>query len=181
MSLTDGSLTNRWTLASSVYYCFASRSFLVFILMGGAITVLDIESSKLTDMQHTEEFVVDHAVSPKDEKSFWLLTSRQHILSYNLITPLVSSCSDIGTARRHIMYQGMTSCANRLLLYTSDFVISLDKKNCELRSTISGDYKHIAKVASNGHVLIVVELSEQQLDRLLPAKFDGKTTQSFLK
>lgn len=182
MSLDDGRVANQLTLPESVYYCFTSGRYIISVLTGGGISFLDSTTWTLGGMQQTEGLVVDHAVSPKDENEFWFLTTRRKVLFYNITNPLVSVSSDVGSHSRHILFQGMTICRRSLLLHTNDFILSLAKHKLHvIRNSVSGAYKHIVALESNGRVLIVVELLHEELQRLLPSKFDGKTTQPFLK
>lgn len=181
MQLPEGVVRSPIILSGTVYHCFSiGGGRIVFVQIGGRMTALDLNSLQLIEMQPMENHVVDHGVSRDDTDSFWLLMANKVMLSYKLSAPMISSSASVGLHNRHINWQGMTMIRSSLLLYSSDFILCLGKEKYTLRNT-SGAYKHIVKVSECDRAVVIVVIPDQELQTILPAKFDGKSTQSFIK
>jgi hypothetical protein len=180
MKLPDGRISSQIQLSSAPYYCFILKDKVVLILLNGKISVLDVETSLLMEMQRVDNRIVDHAFDSNETSSFWLLTANCKILSHNMRTPQISISNDVPLFR-HVFLRGIVACKASLLLYSSDHIAAFKKEGLRDRET-KGDMKHIVKIDVIGNkVLVIVELSDQELNKILPPKFDGKSTQSFNK
>lgn len=180
MQLPEGAVRSRIRLTGTVYHWFPISRWIVFIQVGGHVAALDLESLQLIEMQSVGEHVVDSGVSSNYPDSFWLLMANKKMVSYKLSAPMISSSACVGLHNRHINWQGLSMIRSSLLLFSSDFILSLGKNSYTIRNT-SNAYQHIVKVADCGKGVVIVELSDKELQSILPAKFDGKSTQSFIK